>query len=249
VRLASEQRLQLVIGYSRHTRGWLAYIRGDFSAAQTDFEASGAAFAAVDERWGQSIAHAGYGHAAAASGDAVTARGRFLHLLGSAREPGNRLIPCLALQGFAHLALVLGRPEESLRLAACAESVLEALGMTASPRAVCMRIHWRAARAIVGARAADRIWRAGQLLPLEPTLAEVVAAQRSGVKRRLPGGLTYREVEVARLIAEGKTNRQIASELVLSERTVARHIDHILGKLGVSSRTAAAAVVLRAGLA
>jgi DNA-binding NarL/FixJ family response regulator len=54
-------------------------------------------------------------------------------------------------------------------------------------------------------------------------------------------GLSARELEVLRLVASGKTNREIAAELVLSEHTVARHVQNILAKLGVSSRTAATA--------
>jgi DNA-binding NarL/FixJ family response regulator len=56
-----------------------------------------------------------------------------------------------------------------------------------------------------------------------------------------PGGLTAREVEVLRLVAAGKTNPEIAGLLVLSEKTVARHLSNIFTKLGVTSRTAAAA--------
>lgn len=56
-----------------------------------------------------------------------------------------------------------------------------------------------------------------------------------------PGGLTGRELEVLRLVAAGKTNQDIAVELYLSKKTVARHVSNICGKLGVSSRTAAAA--------
>jgi DNA-binding CsgD family transcriptional regulator len=55
------------------------------------------------------------------------------------------------------------------------------------------------------------------------------------------GGLTAREAEVLRLVATGRTNRAIAAELVLSERTVDRHVSNILTKLGVASRAAATA--------
>ena len=54
-------------------------------------------------------------------------------------------------------------------------------------------------------------------------------------------GLTDRELEVLRLVAAGKSNREIAAALVISEHTVARHVQNIFGKLGVSSRTAAGA--------
>jgi DNA-binding CsgD family transcriptional regulator len=54
-------------------------------------------------------------------------------------------------------------------------------------------------------------------------------------------GLTARELEVLRHVAAGKTNREIAAELVVSEHTVARHLQNIFAKLGVSSRTAATA--------
>jgi DNA-binding CsgD family transcriptional regulator len=55
------------------------------------------------------------------------------------------------------------------------------------------------------------------------------------------GGLTAREAEVLRLVAAGKTNRAIATELFLSEKTVARHVSNIFTKLGVGSRSAATA--------
>ena len=68
--------------------------------------------------------------------------------------------------------------------------------------------------------------------------ARVVAAL---LRPTLPAGLSAREVEVLRLVARGRSNPQIAAELVLSEKTVARHLSNIFTKLEVSSRTAAAA--------
>jgi DNA-binding NarL/FixJ family response regulator len=62
-------------------------------------------------------------------------------------------------------------------------------------------------------------------------------------------GLSPREREVLRLVATGQSNRQIAAELVLSEHTVARHIQNIFAKLGVSSRTAASAFAYEHDLA
>ena len=63
-----------------------------------------------------------------------------------------------------------------------------------------------------------------------------------------PDRLTAREVEVLRLVAAGRTNPQIATTLFLSEKTVARHLSNIFGKIDVSSRTAAAAYAIERGL-
>lgn len=63
-----------------------------------------------------------------------------------------------------------------------------------------------------------------------------------------PEGLTPREIEVLRQVANGGTNKQVADALVISEKTVARHLANIYLKLGVSTRTAAAAWARNAGL-
>ena len=61
-----------------------------------------------------------------------------------------------------------------------------------------------------------------------------------------PGGLTEREVDILRLIAMGNSNREIADSLVLSIRTVERHISNVYAKLGVDGRTARAAATAHA---
>ena len=60
--------------------------------------------------------------------------------------------------------------------------------------------------------------------------------------------LSERELEILRLIADGHANKEIARQLVISERTARTHVSHILGKLGVTSRTQAALLAVREGL-
>jgi ATP/maltotriose-dependent transcriptional regulator MalT len=79
----------------------------------------------------------------------------------------------------------------------------------------------------------------GDLASLEGMLDE---------RRPLPGGLSAREAEVLRLVASGATNRAIAGELVLSEKTVDRHVSNIFRKIGVTSRAAATAFAFEHGL-
>jgi len=63
-----------------------------------------------------------------------------------------------------------------------------------------------------------------------------------------PHGLSARELEVLRLVAQGKTNRAIATQLFLSEKTVDRHVSNIFGKLSVATRAAATAYAYEHGL-
>ena len=86
-----------------------------------------------------------------------------------------------------------------------------------------------------------------QLLGARPDIAHVDALACEGAS--FPGSrLSPREAEVLRLIAAGRTNRSIAAELVLSEKTVHRHVSNVFAKLGVGSRTAAAAYAFEHGI-
>ncbi len=81
-------------------------------------------------------------------------------------------------------------------------------------------------------------------LGAKPDLAKL--GVRSGARDM--HGLSHRELDVLRLVSAGLSNREIASELVISEHTVARHLQNIFAKLGLSSRTAAAAFAFEHGL-
>ena len=76
-------------------------------------------------------------------------------------------------------------------------------------------------------------------------------ARLEALSRRTPatiGGLTARELEVLRLVAAGKTNREIAATLIISDHTVRRHLQNIFAKLGVPSRAAATAYAVQNNL-
>jgi DNA-binding NarL/FixJ family response regulator len=90
---------------------------------------------------------------------------------------------------------------------------------------------------------------------LQPSVAAKVVAQFTRLSEQapawsqsLPEPLSQRELEILRLLAGGATNREIASQLVLAEGTVKNHVTSILGKLGVTDRTAAAMRAKEMGL-
>lgn len=76
-------------------------------------------------------------------------------------------------------------------------------------------------------------------LGAKPDVVRIEA--RLSTRPELAGGLSAREIEVLRLVATGKSNRVIADELIVSERTIDRHVSNIFSKLGLSSRAAATA--------
>ena len=86
---------------------------------------------------------------------------------------------------------------------------------------------------------------------LEPEFARKVLFKLAQPSKQPPppDPLTERELEVLRLIAQGKSNREMAKDLVLAEKTVRTHVSSILGKLHLANRTQAALYALREGFA
>jgi DNA-binding CsgD family transcriptional regulator/pimeloyl-ACP methyl ester carboxylesterase len=79
--------------------------------------------------------------------------------------------------------------------------------------------------------------------------SRAMARRTRGAKSEAPAGLSPREMEVVRLLASGRTNRQIAEELFISLNTVSHHLRNVFAKTGTSNRTEAAAFAFEAGLA
>jgi DNA-binding NarL/FixJ family response regulator len=86
---------------------------------------------------------------------------------------------------------------------------------------------------------------------LQPVVASKLLqhmSQQSGERVTSADSLTEREMEVLRLLAQGKTNKEIAAALVISERTVKFHVGSILSKLGAGNRTEAVTIAAQRGL-
>jgi DNA-binding NarL/FixJ family response regulator len=96
-----------------------------------------------------------------------------------------------------------------------------------------------------------RLARESEKEPAGPEQEAEPSPDLAEVRKRpdlLPHSLTERELEVLRLLARGQTNQQIAKNLVISTLTVKTHVQHIIGKLGVSDRTQAAVRAAELGL-
>jgi DNA-binding NarL/FixJ family response regulator len=151
---------------------------------------------------------------------------------------GGPLLP-QALVGQAGL-LARRDPARALRVAAAAYDLRERTAGGAFPpffRALAERAR-TAAESAVGTHAA-RIWKEGSQLSPDEAIALAFGTRRPS--RRAVAGLSEREGEVARLVADGLSNKAIASTLHLSVRTVESHVRHALAKVGLENRTQLAA--------
>lgn len=91
--------------------------------------------------------------------------------------------------------------------------------------------------------------RAGQFDAESVEAVLAAAGHRSSRRASSSGGLTGREVEVLRLVAQGRSNREIAAELFIAEKTARNHVERIYAKLGVNNRTQATLAAIDRGLA
>jgi non-specific serine/threonine protein kinase len=244
--------------YARMYLGVAALDRGDCARADAILREALEVFRQGGDLWGEGSTLVALGQAAEDRGDPEAAVARYAENL--ALWNGDRLLERLpsTLAGIARLAAAGGRPVPAIRLLAAAGAVGETLSAVERPaeRARCHRAA-AAARSVLGDADFAVAWEEGQALAPEQAAAEASeelailgapSAARGNVAEDFLG-LTRRELEVLRLVAAGHPNREIAGRLSLSERTVEHHVLHILTKLGVGSRTAAAAYAHTHGLA
>jgi predicted ATPase/class 3 adenylate cyclase/DNA-binding CsgD family transcriptional regulator len=250
----------------------LARLEGDLDAARGLYEESLRFLRRLDDPPNIALVSTDLGRLAAAAGDSAAARRWLGEALDAYKRLGSARGVGIVVGEYAALAAAAGQSARALRLAGAAARLVRMTGSVTFLAQKTSALPWEAAaRRALGAGAAAKEWEAGAALPLEATIAYAleapaqgsptglgaappprsVAAPRPGGAtdgRPLPKGLSEREAEVLRLVAAGLTNRQIAGELVLSEKTVSRHLENIFAKLNVASRAAATAFAVREGI-
>jgi non-specific serine/threonine protein kinase len=161
---------------------------------------------------------------------------------------GDRLTVADVLPRLAAVALHQGQPAVATRLLAATDTIRTDLGV---PPSATDRTAWRdalsASHIVLGEDAFEHAWAAGAALSLNEIVAEALQVARAqfhgpgsgAVTSHGAGTLTRREVDVLRLLAAGRTDREIAQALFISPRTVMVHVRHIFDKLEVRTRKAA----------
>ncbi len=171
--------------------------------------------------------------------------------LSAAGEAHTRIFVPWALEASAFLLVSPRKPGIAARLLSSAQALRAELGMPNWPvNRDEYQSHLATVHAQLDAASFHTAWEEGRAMTIDQAMAEAEqelslhAAAPPPVEPRDPNALTPREVEVLRLVAAGLSNEEVAAKLVISRRTVSTHLSAIYGKLGVTSRTAAARAAL-----
>jgi predicted ATPase/DNA-binding CsgD family transcriptional regulator len=235
--------------------GEIARTERQYPQAYDLYSQSLEAFRTLGDQLGIQIALHNLGHTAVAQARTRRAIEPLRESLDMSWRSGIRMGIVGSLAGLGAVAAAQGQSERAARILGAAEFARATTGFAMLPmdretydRAIA------AARRELSVEAFEACWSEGRAMSLEEIVAyamrdepEAPAAPRRAGERPL-GPLSRRESEIAALVAQGRSNREIAATLYISERTAANHVQHILDKLGLHTRAEIAAWAVRRGL-
>jgi DNA-binding CsgD family transcriptional regulator len=217
----------------------LAYLQDNHVRAEQLCKESLALFRQIGDKRGAASSLIRLGQVAKARRIYAEAHMLLEESLALSKEVGDKEGIASCLTGLAGVIAAQGEPVRAALLWSAVESLRETMGMPIPP---VERASYDRMVAVVRAQFSEQdfaaIWAKGRTLTPEQVL---VAEEWTSMlfSPTYPAGLSAREVEVLRLIAEGLTNAQIADQLVISPLTVNTHVRSIYSKLEVSSRSGA----------
>jgi predicted ATPase/class 3 adenylate cyclase/DNA-binding CsgD family transcriptional regulator len=240
------------IAYPKLTLGGIVLCQGNLLQAEACAQESLTLFRELGNKEGAALALALLGDIRRIQGDITQARAVCTEGVALAREGGSNYSLGWSLISLAKVAAAEGQPEQAVCLFGASEPHLNPnLELDPLERADYERAVERV-RAQLGEKAFAAAWADGRRMTPKQALAAqgpvtmptTTPAGPSPVPHApkaptSPDGLTTREVEVLRLVAQGLTDAQVAQQLVISPHTVNSHLKAIYGKIGVSSRHAA----------
>ena len=245
--LARELGEPTAIGMALVHLGYVFLLEGEHERARALFEEAEALSRELRHKGVLVVAIDNLGWTALLRGDYERAKSYYDESLALCKELGDRLG---ASESFEGMACISASEEEAARAATlfgAAEALREAVAYQHGPEEEAWREPYRAAaRSLLDGSTWDAALAEGRAMAFgeaisyalsteAPAAPSSLAPDRPSPEARAPG-LTRREREVAGLVAQGLTNRRIASELVLSEHTVHHHVTNILKKLNLHSR-------------
>jgi predicted ATPase/DNA-binding CsgD family transcriptional regulator len=225
---------------------------GDFDTARSLLEESLALYREIGSPYDVVEALPYLARIIAFQGDHAAARALYEESLTLIGEIGSQLLTPFALEGLASVVALQGEAGWAARLWGAAEAMRQAMGTPLPPL---YRADYEqavaSARTHLGEQAFAVAWAQGRamtweevLATQEPAMPKPAPAGKSSpppamARVTYPDGLTAREVEVLRLVAQGLKDTEVAGRLIISPRTVHAHLSSIYSKLGITSRNAA----------
>jgi DNA-binding CsgD family transcriptional regulator len=240
------------IGHALITLAYVAFLQGAHARARSLCEEALLLFKELRDREGIALSLHGLGWVAFFQADYATAWTQSKESLVIAIELGHKEFMAFFPDGLAGAIVGEGHPTWAAQLLGASEAFREAINLPLPP--VLEVLHKQivaTAHSQLGEEAFAIAWSSGRSMTLQQVLATLERSTMppETVHHQLnaavapppanPAGLTTREVEVLRLVAQGLTDAQVAEQLVISPRTVNTHLKSIYGKIGVSSRSAA----------
>jgi non-specific serine/threonine protein kinase len=238
-----------LIAWSLSHLGFVARDQGDYARAAALHSEALVQFQKAGDKHFTAWALRNLGVVALRQGDHKQAAAFCRESLTLSREIGGIWQVEQGLAGLAGAAALKRQHEQAARLFAAAEALRVSLGRH---RSIVDQADFdkrvASTRAGLGDAAFATAWTRGTHMPLEEAIEAALAPTESLSAGTGKSPFTLREREVIALIAQGLTNHEIASRLVISERTADTHVQHILNKLGFRSRVQVAAWAVEHGL-
>jgi excisionase family DNA binding protein len=249
--VGDEWQIGIILG----NLGGAYYDRGEYARGEALSQEALDVCRRIGDTFGIAVNLHNLGNCVMERGDPVAAIEHYRESLALTKELGEGQLASRTLDRLGVALHQTGASRRAARLSGAAAAFRESVGDTLFlEEDANLRTRFQQVRDTLGEDVFGAEWESGRSVPFDLATAEAIAladaalASHRSAPARAITGLSVREVDVLRLLAEGQADKAIANALFISPRTASSHVAAIIAKLGVDSRTAAVAFALRSGL-